>query len=110
MEEIVSDSLKKQGKITELLLPRILGRIFCPNCNIELDTNLHLFCFKCGKSVEEMVSVDLKQGNDDEILIMCCAPRSLALKLVNESDDKPLFGWKDIGEIVKTVIYLSCVI
>ena len=42
------------------------GMQLCPNCNTELDTNVHRFCFKCGKSVKEMVSGDhIKQGNDD---------------------------------------------
>ena len=40
------------------------GVQLCPDCNIELDINVHRFCYMCGKNVQEMVAnVHRKQGN-----------------------------------------------
>ncbi len=40
------------------------GLQLCPYCKIELDTNVHKFCYGCGKNVQEMVAnVHKNQGN-----------------------------------------------
>ena len=39
--------------------------VICPNCNVELDPKVHLFCYRCGKSTLECVPVVRKrQGKD----------------------------------------------
>ena len=40
-------------------------KVICPECNVELDPTVHLFCYRCGKKVDKIVSIaQKKQGKD----------------------------------------------
>ena len=34
----------------------------CPDCDIELDPNVHNFCYRCGKAIQEISNIRKKQG------------------------------------------------
>ncbi|CAB4021187.1 Hypothetical predicted protein [Paramuricea clavata] len=36
----------------------------CPDCNIELDPNVHRFCYGCGKTIQEIVSNAREEDNN----------------------------------------------
>ena len=39
--------------------------MICPDCKVELDPKVHLFCYRCGKTIEKIFSiVHKKQGKD----------------------------------------------
>ena len=40
------------------------GKQLCPDCKIELDPNVHKFCYGCGKTMQQIFDVCKKQGKD----------------------------------------------
>ena len=58
-------------------------KVICPDCNMELDPTVHVFCYRCGKKVDKTLSiVQKKQGKDACVqydLHMCivCLEQSL---------------------------------
>ena len=54
----LSDGQETSGRQSETARSSLganLGVLFCTDCNSELDTSKHKFCYNCGKSVKELI-------------------------------------------------------
>ena len=51
-----------------LLFSENNGMLLCPDCKIELDPNVHKFCYGCAKTIQEISNIRKKQGKSFKIL------------------------------------------